>query len=1168
MRKRLLILTLFSFLFLSVPLVVGILHADTLTGAWMQDNQVTFVGKTAARAGAFLDWTLENYNWVQLGTNEGNPLIPFWIVIRNIVYAIFALFILSTAFLMIITRGRNISFAKFIPRFIGIFLLVTFSFGVVQIIYQVSDIVQGFFLRNPDPTTQAAHAIISQQNLLNVGFDYDKFIGYRLENSSGDESAAITLLLTKLTAVTYYAMSAMLIIRKIVMWFFIIISPIFPLLLFYWPIRNTAKIWIGEFFRWTLYGPLFALLLAGLVSLWSSTIPLFTYQQNGSLVTKSTQIIYPTVVNILLGGPGQAIGFTNTINLPETFALYMICLMMLWAVLILPFILLRIFLDYLFSLSLGEGMGAKQFLAISNSLFRRPPASGPAPLPLPPAPAGAARALPFGRKLTLPESTPVARTITPTKTARALPIANTQQAETPQRRPVSVDTSRTNQIMQMINLSVPTMRDIARYESTQLSTQIRDRSQVQTSSVMHNLQLVARPELAKTQTERQQYERIRERLVTESQKGNVMATNIINTANVLLPQQVPATDDRPVMVSILNNIATPERVSQITEKTTYQQIKETVQKEVQSGNPLATVINQYISQNTSQTTNQTQQSNSEVNTTQIEQIIRELAKPETITNTTERQTITLLKEEITKQAVQNNPLATQLLSLMQANQPVSQSSLSSIKNQVSSISTTSQSVVNYVTNLLPQNAEITNEIVATFVQSLANPTLVPEREREKVETIRETIIQDSAKGDILAQTLLPVVQSSQNVTPDVIEKVTTLLSQMKGQVKLQTLMNSLIQEKTPVQQGVPTSSTQVTEFVQKILTVNTLADQKEKEEISTLIEQIKVQATRGDLLAKQLVDLMTGARPVTQESVLNITQQIRLDEAKNTPVVQQIMTTMQNLQKNVSVEKVKQEVVKAKDKGDKLGALLYTMLVKQRQKKAVGQQVGKAPVSGFPVANRIQSVSIEDYEAVKRIWKDNYKSLDTPMKNGVPVAKSSYIQSDIDDITLAINLISSPVAEKRQEGMDKVSAILPFLLLGGFSQTEIIGYLKAKQEAAKDVLEDVQAKEEDEETKVERKQTVAKNTAHLAAEEELPEPDARPVEMDSQKDTGFEMPRIDTPAPDRQKEVERDPSRQNVQDGGTSGKPLKYLEDDLEESKHPLKDLSVEHVPGDKQDTT
>ena len=50
------------------------------------------------------------------------------------------------------------------------------------------------------------------------------------------------------------------------------------------------------------------------------------------------------------------------------------------------------------------------------------------------------------------------------------------------------------------------------------------------------------------------------------------------------------------------------------------------------------------------------------------------------------------------------------------------------------------------------------------------------------------------------------------------------------------------------------------------------------------------------------------------------------------------------------------------------------------------------------------------------------------------------------------------------KGMEAVGAILPFLLIGGFAQTEVIAYLKAKIEAAKAVTEEISKKEEEEST--------------------------------------------------------------------------------------------------------
>src|SRR3990167_8649975 len=267
-------------------------------GSWISDPEVTFVGKTGARSDAFLRWTLQNYQWLTLVDGK-NPLIPFWITIRNIVYAVIALFVLATAFILIITRGQNITVMRFGPRFVFIMVLITLSFSLVQFIYVINDIIQGFFLR-------VDNRIISTEDLLFVGFDYETFTGFRRVGLEFEESAFISLLLVRLTAITYYVMTGLLLVRKIILWFFIILSPVFPLLIFYRPIRNTAKIWVGEFFRWLFYAPLFAVFLKGLVVMWRTGIPLpFDFSQVGT-------IVYPTAINILLGGPGQTIGINNS----------------------------------------------------------------------------------------------------------------------------------------------------------------------------------------------------------------------------------------------------------------------------------------------------------------------------------------------------------------------------------------------------------------------------------------------------------------------------------------------------------------------------------------------------------------------------------------------------------------------------------------------------------------------------------------------------------------------------------------------------------------------------------------------------------------------------------------------------------------------------------------
>ena len=124
----------------------------------------------------------------------------------------------------------------------------------------------------------------------------------------------------------------------------------------------------------------------------------------------------------------------------------------------------------------------------------------------------------------------------------------------------------------------------------------------------------------------------------------------------------------------------------------------------------------------------------------------------------------------------------------------------------------------------------------------------------------------------------------------------------------------------------------------------------------------------------------------------------------------------------------------------------------------------------FPATNRVQSVSLDDYESVKKMWAENYQKLEVPKAiNGLEKGREEWIKEEIDIITQTINYLMSNNQPKIQQGMDNVSRILPFLLIGGFSHDEVVAYLKAKLEAAKTVLSDLDKQKEEEETSVETK---------------------------------------------------------------------------------------------------
>lgn len=782
-------LIILSFLFVFASSVFAQTPSPTAVpeGGWEgPDSEVTFVGKTGARSDQFLRWTLENYSWLCVTKvaenkcdNSNNPLIPFWIIIRNIVYALVALFVLATAFILIITRGQSITVMKFIPRFVFVIVLITLSFSLVQFIYLMGDIIQDFFLKSNGK-------YITTEDLLYIGFNYESFLGFRRFGPVYDESAFISLLLVRLTAITYYVMTGILLVRKIILWFFIIISPVFPLLLFYRPIRNTAKIWVGEFFRWLLYAPLFAIFLHGLVITWRAGIPL-PFDFSG---VASGKIVYPTAINILLGGPGQTLSITNSVNLRDTFALYVVALLMLWVVILLPFLLLKIFLDYLNTISLENSVILKQVMNRSFGLLNPPKGIPPAPQSPPPGlfvPTGAARSLPFLRR----------REVVPA------PIEI--------KASVQASVRESTDILRLANLSIPRMRDIAKYEASLMSSDVSRRTEV--SQFHSTLSKIANPNIVAVPTEREKFSTVRQKLIEQKQKGNPIASSVLTASQVT--------------TTAISAAARAERMVQARQ-------------------------------------------------TQIAHI---------------------------------------------------------------------------------------NETLKNLVMPQAG---VPLAHRERIIKMKGRLLAEKQKGNTLASTIL-----------DASEKL---------------------------------SSKDIRE------------DQKTKIE-NQILDQLLEEEKKGNFLATELLPEPEGAPKVLREASL-------------------------------------------------------------------------------PAVNRVQQVSLDDYEEVRKLWVENYQTIEPPKGlSGQQVERQNWIQNDIDKINQAITLLNSPDPERVNQGMEMVANILPFLLIGGFSKSEVVAYLKAKMEAGKSVLSEIMRREQEEESMVETKLEEIEAPKALSQEEKI----ERPLEENpAVQDTGQE----------------------------------------------------------------
>lgn len=449
----------------------------TFGSNWRVDPEVTMVGKNSERARQFLFWTMTH------SSNEfSSGIAQLYNQVSGMVIGFSVLFLVAVGLGWMIFRRGDFSFTPWIPKIAAYFLWALLAYVVVVGIIGISEWLMGQFIKQ-----------VIGSHLFNINFagqnsvdSYKNFVGWRDYTMTNTESAETTLLLVRLTTFTYNFLSVMLILRKIILWFLIIVAPILSLLFPFVFIRNIGWIWVGEFFRWLFYGPLVAIFMAALVKIWEAGIP---YKFDFSKTGKEGEIVYPTAVNILIGGPAQQLSALNSANYVDTYAEYVIALVMLWAVILVPFLLLRIFRDYCCDVfRTNEAALWAMYDKLKGLKPPPPPGSGPTPTVTP---AGTASlGLPFRQ---------------PIKEERQISEAMVKD----------IARQQTEDIVRSLNLSVSSIKDIARVDmNRQMQTQLKQ-----------NLSSLNAPGEKKFST-------VRAELTTRATRGDLEAKRVLQAAEV------------------------------------------------------------------------------------------------------------------------------------------------------------------------------------------------------------------------------------------------------------------------------------------------------------------------------------------------------------------------------------------------------------------------------------------------------------------------------------------------------------------------------------------------------------------------------------------------------------------------------------------------------------
>lgn len=456
---------------------------------WEFDPVTTEVGKNAERSRQLLWWVFSHP-----AVHTAPVIAILWGFSRNLVYVFVILVIVAfgLSFIVLRKRASAVNIPPIMVKIGAVLLYATFSYIIILVLIQISEVMMRFFIEN-----------VGGKDLFNVIFsgagnadvNYTGFVGYRDVNPVNQEMANTSLFLVKLTSLTYFSMAILLILRTIFLWFLLIVSPFLALLVPFIFIRNTGWIWIGVFFQWLFYGPLMALFLASLTKIWISGIP---FPFDFSRVKTPDGQVYRTAINILYGGPAQTLSAGNSANYIDTYAEYVIALVMLWAAIILPWLLLRIFRDYCCE---AIAAGNATLTTIFDRIRQFPPPVPPVPGPT--STSGAATELPFrqniGQKI-------------------EQKVHESQKEMISQLR--EIYNTNTKELARSFDMSVSSLRDVSRLEM----------NKIESDRVRQNLQKMSQPAAISSQFDRERFTVLKKELQTRAAVGDLTASAILHAS--------------------------------------------------------------------------------------------------------------------------------------------------------------------------------------------------------------------------------------------------------------------------------------------------------------------------------------------------------------------------------------------------------------------------------------------------------------------------------------------------------------------------------------------------------------------------------------------------------------------------------------------------------------
>lgn len=271
--------------------------------------------------------------WVMVKVAEYNGFINSapvgfgWVIIRDICNMFFVVILLIIAIASIL-KIESYNYKKLLPKVVLMAVLINFSKIICGAALDLAQIVMMTFVNG--------FKDVGPGNFM-MASGLDKLLSFK--NGSGDITELTIVTDMKAVGVYFMAlfylvvllivliiMTLVLVFRIVMLWFLVLLSPLFFLLLSFPSGMTYAKQWSSQFVKYTIIGPILAFFI------WVSMASFGTIAGGTQLVPVSDG----SEGNIQGGGEGESLGVgVGVAGSPSYFATFIICSAMLIAGLII-----------------------------------------------------------------------------------------------------------------------------------------------------------------------------------------------------------------------------------------------------------------------------------------------------------------------------------------------------------------------------------------------------------------------------------------------------------------------------------------------------------------------------------------------------------------------------------------------------------------------------------------------------------------------------------------------------------------------------------------------------------------------------------------------------------------------------------------------------------------